>query len=106
MSIGYGGLASAEHIRSVNGVDGQGRLWSGQSLVILLPCTCFNNTSNGITTVYFSYLVHIGESLSRTGATYGTTVAELVAINGLTHPSFKLQIFNTPIVEFKTANEQ
>ncbi|XP_010263651.1 PREDICTED: lysM domain-containing GPI-anchored protein 1-like [Nelumbo nucifera] len=83
ISIGYGGLASAEQIRSFNGVDGQGRLWSSQSLVIPLPCTCFNNTSNGITAIYLSYLVHIGENLNSIGATYDTTVAELVTVNGL-----------------------
>nr|DAD17756.1 TPA_asm: hypothetical protein HUJ06_019219 [Nelumbo nucifera] len=83
ISIGYGELASAEQIMSVNGVDAQGRLWSDQSLIIPLPCKCFNNTSNGITTIYLSYLVHATESLSSIGATYGTTVAELVVINGL-----------------------
>uniref|UniRef100_A0A5B7BY32 Putative lysM domain-containing GPI-anchored protein 1-like n=1 Tax=Davidia involucrata TaxID=16924 RepID=A0A5B7BY32_DAVIN len=86
ISEGYGGLVSAEQIRSVNGINVKNPVTSGQSLVIPLPCTCFNNNNNGATAVYMSYVVQSGESLGSIGAEYGTTVSELEAVNGLGQP--------------------
>ena len=86
VSEGYGGLVSAEQIRIVNGINGSNPLLSKQSVVIPLPCTCFNNSNNGVTTVYMSYVVQRGESLSTIGLEFGTTVMNLEAINGLGQP--------------------
>ena len=86
VSEGYGGLVSAEQIRIVNGINGSNPLLSKQSVVIPLPCTCFNNSNNGVTTVYMSYVVQRGESLSSIGLEFGTTVMNLEAINGLGQP--------------------
>lgn len=83
---GYGGLVSAEQIRSANGINGNNQLLSRQSLVIPLPCTCFNNSNNGVATVYMSYVVQRGESLSGIGLEFGTTVVDLEAVNGLGQP--------------------
>ncbi len=86
VSEGYGWLVSAEQIRIVNGINGSNPLLSKQSVVIPLPCTCFNNSNNGVTTVYMSYVVQRGESLSSIGLEFGTTVMNLEAINGLGQP--------------------
>lgn len=80
---GYGGLVSAEQIGIVNGINAKNPLFDSQSLVIPLPCTCFNNNNNGITRVYMSYVVQRGESLSSIGQEFGATVMDLEAINGL-----------------------
>ncbi|XP_043716775.1 lysM domain-containing GPI-anchored protein 1-like isoform X1 [Telopea speciosissima] len=83
ISAGYARLVSAEQIKIINGIDDKHQLMNGMSIVIPLPCTCFNNSSNGITVVYMSYVVQEGESLSSIGATYSATVTELEAVNGL-----------------------
>jgi LysM repeat protein len=83
---GYGRLVSADQIRSANGINGDNQLLSRQSLVIPLPCTCFNNSNNGVATVYISYVVQRGESLSGIGLEFGTTVVDLEAVNGLARP--------------------
>ncbi|KAF8390133.1 hypothetical protein HHK36_024655 [Tetracentron sinense] len=105
ISVGYGGLVSAEQIRSVNGINGKDPVASGQSLVIPLPCTCFNNLNNGITVVYLSYVVERGESLSSIGADYGTTVTNLEAVNGLEQPVIDPgDILAVPIPACSSAN--
>ncbi|XP_059640693.1 lysM domain-containing GPI-anchored protein 1-like [Cornus florida] len=86
ISEGYGGLVSAEQIRIANGVSVKNPVTGGQGLVIPLPCTCFNNSNNGATTVYMSHVVQSGESLGSIGAEYGTTVSNLEGINGLGQP--------------------
>lgn len=82
----YGGLVSAEQIGIANGVDAQHPLASGQSLVIPLPCTCFNNSNNDVDSVYMSYVVQSGDDLTRIAAEYGVTVGNLEIINGLGQP--------------------
>lgn len=79
----YGGLVSAEQIRSANGIDAQHTLASGQSLAIPLPCTCFNNSNNGAASVYMSYVVQGGDALTRIAAEYDVTISNLENINGL-----------------------
>ncbi|ONI09152.1 hypothetical protein PRUPE_5G220900 [Prunus persica] len=86
ISQGYGGLVSAEQIRTMNGIGPKNPLTSGQSIMIQLPCTCFNNTNNGVASVYMSYVVQSGESLSSIGLEFGATLMELVSINGLDQP--------------------
>ncbi|CAN4086718.1 unnamed protein product [Withania somnifera] len=79
----YGGLVSAEQVGSANGVDAEHPLASGQSLVIPLPCTCFNNSNNGAASVYMSYVVQSGDALTRIAAAYGVTIGNLEIINGI-----------------------
>lgn len=79
----FGGLVSSEQVRSFNGINATNPLTSGESLVIPLPCTCFNNSNNGVAAVYLSYVVQKGESLGRISQVFGTTVADLGAVNGL-----------------------
>lgn len=86
ISEGYGRLVSGEQLRTLNGISPKNPLTSGQSILVQLPCTCFNNTNNGVTSVFMSYVVQSGESLSNIGVEFGTTVMELVNVNGLDQP--------------------
>lgn len=86
IAMGFGGLVSSQQIQTANGLSGSDRIKIGQSLVIPLPCACFNNSDNGVTVVYLLYVVGGGESLRSIGAVYGTTVTDLVAVNGLGNP--------------------
>lgn len=105
ISDGFGGLVSAEQIKSTNGITAETPLTSGQSLVIPLPCTCFNNSNNGVTSVYMSYVVQSGESLSSVGSEFGVTMAELVAVNGLSQPVVDAgDILAVPIPACSSAN--
>lgn len=83
ISEGYGRLVSPQQIRTINGINSNDGVMTGQSLVIPLPCACFNSSNNGVTAVYMSYVVQKGESLSSIGARYGTTVMDLEKVNGL-----------------------
>jgi hypothetical protein len=53
----YGGLVSAEQIQEANSVNDPSLLDVGTSLVIPLPCACFNGTDNSLPAVYLSYVV-------------------------------------------------
>ncbi|XP_062029267.1 lysM domain-containing GPI-anchored protein 1-like [Rosa rugosa] len=86
ISEGYGRLVSGEQLRTLNGISPKNPLTSGQSILVQLPCTCFNNSNNGVTSVFMSYVVQSGESLSNIGVEFGTTVMELVNVNGLDQP--------------------
>ncbi|KAL6007455.1 hypothetical protein ACLOJK_032953 [Asimina triloba] len=79
----FSGLVSAEQIQTANGMWGSGGLQIGRSLVIPLPCACFENSDNGVAAIYMSYVVRQGDSLKSIGQVYGTTVSDLVAVNGL-----------------------
>ncbi|KAK7267270.1 hypothetical protein RIF29_19937 [Crotalaria pallida] len=83
ISDGYGGLVSAEQIKSVNSINATNPLVNGGRIVIPLPCTCLNNVNNGGTVIYMSYVVQKGESLGNIATVYGTTVSELETVNGL-----------------------
>ncbi|KDO37895.1 hypothetical protein CISIN_1g040730mg, partial [Citrus sinensis] len=78
---GFGGLVSAEQINSTSELSHPVNDWT--KLMIMLPCTCFNNGNNGVTSIYKSYVVQWGESPSSVGSKFGVTMAELVATNGL-----------------------
>ncbi|KDP20115.1 hypothetical protein JCGZ_05884 [Jatropha curcas] len=80
---GFGGLVSAEQIISTNEINEKNPLVNGQPLVIPLPCTCFNNSNNGVEAVYMSYVVQKGESLERLAMEFGSTVRDLETVNGL-----------------------
>ncbi|KAJ0106370.1 hypothetical protein Patl1_19106 [Pistacia atlantica] len=105
ISDGFGGLVSGEQVRSFNGINATNPLTSGESLAILLPCTCFNNSNDGVAAVYLSYVVRRGESLGGIGQTFGTTVAELEAVNGLGQPGVDPgDILAVPIPACSSAN--
>ncbi|QCD85313.1 chitin elicitor-binding protein [Vigna unguiculata] len=87
ISEAYGGLVSAEQIKIVNSINGSNPLRSGGTLVIPLPCTCFDNVNNGGTAVYMSYVVQTRESLSSIAAKFGTTISDLKAVNGFWEPA-------------------
>lgn len=80
ISEGFGGLVSEEQIRMVNNNEG---LRSGESIWIPLPCACFGNSYNGVSTVFMSYVVQSGESLKSIAMKFGTTLMDLLSINGL-----------------------
>ncbi|XP_015161717.1 lysM domain-containing GPI-anchored protein 1-like isoform X2 [Solanum tuberosum] len=83
VSEGYGGLVSAEQIGNANGIDEENTLSSGQSVVIPLLCTCFNNSNNGADSVYMSYVVQNEDELTKIATEYSVTIGNLEFINGL-----------------------
>lgn len=88
ISEGFGGLVSVDQIRIGNDMNEKknNQLRIGESILIPLPCTCFGNSDNGISTVFMSYVVQREESLSSIGMEFGTTVNDLVSVNGLGQP--------------------
>ncbi|KAK1564741.1 hypothetical protein Q3G72_010390 [Acer saccharum] len=106
ISEGFGGLVSDEQIRSVNGIiSKKNPLVSGESLVIPLPCICFNNSNNGVVSVYMAYVVQRGESLGDICREFGTTVSDLEAVNGLEQPLIDPgDILQLPIPACSSAN--
>ncbi|CAN6451605.1 unnamed protein product [Victoria cruziana] len=83
IAAGFGRLVSADQIRSLNGIGNGQPLAIGTQLKIPLPCTCFNNSDNGVPTVYLSYVVRSGDILSSIADEYGSTVADLISVNQL-----------------------
>ncbi|RDY11104.1 LysM domain-containing GPI-anchored protein 1, partial [Mucuna pruriens] len=83
ISDGYGGLVSAQQIQSVNSINATNPLTCGATLVIPLPCTCYNNVNNGGTAIYMSYVVQRGESLGSIAAMFAITIYDLETVNGL-----------------------
>ncbi|MED6132119.1 hypothetical protein PIB30_016332 [Stylosanthes scabra] len=80
ISEAFGGLVSADQIRSVNnGVP----LLDGDVVVIPLPCSCMKNKNNGRRVVYMSYVVQKGETLESVATFFGTTLSDLESVNGL-----------------------
>ncbi|ERN06978.1 hypothetical protein AMTR_s00005p00269380 [Amborella trichopoda] len=103
---GFGNLVSPDQIKAANDLDNSSSsLESGQSLKIPLPCTCFNNTDNGVTALYLSYVVREGDSLDSIAGAYGTTVTDLVGVNKLGSPSIDPgDILAIPISACSSAN--
>ncbi|KAJ4753209.1 LysM domain-containing GPI-anchored protein 1 [Rhynchospora pubera] len=83
----FSGLASADQIRQANAITDPSTLDVGQTLVIPLPCTCFNSTDNFLPAVYMSYVVRDGESVQGIAATYSTTVADIMNVNAMGNPT-------------------
>lgn len=79
----FGGLVTWNQIEAANNITDGGVLNIGQSLVIPLPCSCFNGTDNGFPAVYMSYAVRSGDSLASIAITYNTTVTDLMDVNSL-----------------------
>lgn len=79
----YGGLVSADQIKEANDISDPTVLDVGQSLVVPLPCTCFNGTDNNLPAIYLSYVVKTVDTLSGIAARYSTTITDLMSVNAL-----------------------
>ncbi|XP_042409304.1 lysM domain-containing GPI-anchored protein LYP6-like [Zingiber officinale] len=83
----FSGLASAEQIRDANGIQDPAALDPGRTLLIPLPCTCFNSTDNFLPAVYLSYVVRAADTLPAIAVRYSTTVTDLMNVNAMGSPS-------------------
>ncbi|KAF5746840.1 lysM domain-containing GPI-anchored protein 1 [Tripterygium wilfordii] len=79
----FGGLVSADQIKEANSVQDPSVLDVGQSLVVPLPCTCFNGTDNGLPAIYLSYVVRPVDTLTGIAARYSTTITDLMNVNAM-----------------------
>ncbi|KAG7592557.1 LysM domain [Arabidopsis thaliana x Arabidopsis arenosa] len=82
----YGGLVSAEQIQEANSVNDPSLLDVGTSLVIPLPCACFNGTDNSLPAVYLSYVVREIDTLVGIARRYSTTITDLMNVNAMGAP--------------------
>ncbi|KAG8072556.1 hypothetical protein GUJ93_ZPchr0006g43605 [Zizania palustris] len=85
----FAGLASSDQIGNANGlaaVDPDAPLDSGQTLVIPLPCVCFNSSDSNLPAVYLSYVVQIGDTVPVIAAIYETTVTDIMNVNAMGSP--------------------
>ncbi|KAI8531333.1 hypothetical protein RHMOL_Rhmol11G0128100 [Rhododendron molle] len=83
----YSGLVSADQLKDANSISDPSALDVGQTLVVPLPCVCFNGTDNSLPAVYMSYVVQEDDSLSGIAASYSTTVSDLMDVNALGGPA-------------------
>ncbi|KAB5557179.1 hypothetical protein DKX38_008088 [Salix brachista] len=79
----YAGLVSADQIKEANSIDDPSVLDVGQSLVVPLPCTCFNGTDNSLPAIYLSYVVKEVDTLAAIAARYATTLTDLMNVNAM-----------------------
>ncbi|CAM0913866.1 unnamed protein product [Alopecurus aequalis] len=85
----FAGLASADQIRSANGLaaeDPDALLDAGQLLVVPFPCVCLNSTDNNLPAVYLSYVVRVGDTVDSIAADHATTVTDLSNVNAMGSP--------------------
>ncbi|CAG7899467.1 hypothetical protein BRARA_H02266 [Brassica rapa] len=82
----YGGLVSAEQIQEANSVTDPSVLDVGTSLLVPLPCACFNGTDNSLPAVYLSYVVKGVDTLAGIARRYETTVTDLMNVNAMGAP--------------------
>jgi LysM repeat protein len=85
----FAGLASADQIRSANGLaeeDPDALLDAGETLVIPFPCVCFNSTDNNLPAVYLSYVVRVGDTVESIAGSHATTVTDLSNVNAMGSP--------------------
>ncbi|XP_010498647.1 PREDICTED: lysM domain-containing GPI-anchored protein 1 [Camelina sativa] len=82
----YGGLVSSEQIQEANSVNDPSLLDVGTSLVIPLPCACFNGTDNSLPAVYLSYVVREIDTLVGIARRYSTTITDLMNVNAMGGP--------------------
>lgn len=85
----YAGLASADQIAEANSITDPFAVEVGQTLVIPLPCTCFNSTDNFLPATYLSYVVLAGDTVAGIAARYSTTVADVLNVNAMGSPVVK-----------------
>lgn len=79
----YGGLVSADQLKEANSITDPSLLDVGQSLVVPLPCTCFNGTDNSLPAIYLSYVVQPIDTLAAIAARYATTLTDLMDVNAM-----------------------
>lgn len=70
-----------------NAITDPSALDVGQTLVIPLPCVCFNSTDNFLPAVYLSYVIKDGESVQAIAASYSTTVTDIMNVNAMGNPT-------------------
>ena len=80
---------SADQLREANSISDPSVLDVGQSLVVPLPCTCFNGTDNLLPAIYLSYVVKIDDTLTGIAARYSTTITDLMNVNAMGSPAIK-----------------
>ncbi|KAL7176418.1 hypothetical protein ACSBR2_029869 [Camellia fascicularis] len=85
----YGGLVSADQIKEANSISDPSALDVGQSLLVPLPCTCFNVTDNSLPAIYMSYVVQSVDTLAGIAGLYSTTVTDLMTVNALGSSAIK-----------------
>ncbi|WOL20048.1 hypothetical protein Cni_G28850 [Canna indica] len=85
----YAGLASADQIQEANSISDPAALDAGSTLVVPLPCTCFNSTDNFLPAVYLSYVVQPGDSVLGLASRYATTVTDIMNVNSMGSPSIR-----------------
>ncbi|GMP79398.1 hypothetical protein CsSME_00034958 [Camellia sinensis var. sinensis] len=85
----YGGLVSADQIKEANSISDPSALDVGQSLLVPLPCTCFNGTDNSLPAIYMSYVVQPVDTLAGIAGLYSTTVTDLMTVNALGSSAIK-----------------
>nr|XP_009388184.1 PREDICTED: lysM domain-containing GPI-anchored protein 1-like [Musa acuminata subsp. malaccensis] len=85
----YAGLTSPDQIREANDIPDPADLDAGSTLVIPLPCTCFNSTDNFLPAIYLSYVVQQGDSVPAIAARYATTVTDIMTVNAMASPSIR-----------------
>ncbi|XP_015885663.2 lysM domain-containing GPI-anchored protein 1 [Ziziphus jujuba] len=85
----YSGLVSADQIREANSISDPTVLDVGQTLVVPLPCTCFNGTDNSLPAIYLSYVVQPVDSLTAIAGRYSTTITDLMNVNAMGSTAIK-----------------
>ncbi|KAF5442506.1 hypothetical protein F2P56_035154 [Juglans regia] len=85
----YSGLVSADQIGEANSVTDPSVLDVGQTLVVPLPCTCFNGTDNALPAIYLSYVVRPVDTLAGIAARYSTTITDLMNVNAMGSTAIK-----------------
>ncbi|KAJ9146316.1 hypothetical protein P3X46_028597 [Hevea brasiliensis] len=85
----YSGLVSADQIKEANSIQDPSVLDVGQSLVVPLPCTCFNGTDNSLPAIYLSYVVKEVDTLAGIASRYSTTITDLMNVNAMGNPAIK-----------------
>ncbi|CAL9109197.1 unnamed protein product [Musa acuminata var. zebrina] len=85
----YSGLATPDQIQEANNIRDPAALDVGRTLVIPLPCTCFNSTDNNLPTVYLSYVVRAGDSVPAIAARFSTTITDITNVNAMGSPSIR-----------------
>ncbi|KAK6939867.1 LysM domain [Dillenia turbinata] len=85
----YSGLVTADQIREANSISDPSVLDVGQTLVIPLPCTCFNGTDNSLPAIYLSYVVRAVDTLAGIAGRYSTTITDLMNVNAMGSTAIK-----------------
>ncbi|ESQ27357.1 hypothetical protein EUTSA_v10018607mg [Eutrema salsugineum] len=82
----YGGLVSPEQIQVANPAIESSTLDVGTSLVIPLPCACFNGTDESLPALYLSYVVRPIDTMTGIAKRFSTSVTDLTNVNAMGAP--------------------